>query len=88
MEQVAGVGIPDLEWGEKIVMQVIAKEGLTKEALHCFAQEKLASTNAPNRFCRLFSSKCHGQSKKQRSVAAKKRSGYRVDYFPRIENIG
>ena len=50
VEQVAGVGIPDLEWGEKFVMQVIAKEGLTKEELHCFAQEKLASYKRPKSY--------------------------------------
>ena len=50
VDQVAGVGIPDLEWGEKFVMQVIAKEGLTQEELQQFAQEKLASYKRPKAY--------------------------------------
>ena len=50
VEQVAGVGIPDLEWGEKFVMQVIAKEGLTEEELKQFAQQKLASYKRPKAY--------------------------------------
>ena len=50
VEQAAGVGIPDLEWGEKFVMQVIAKEGLTQEELQHFAQQKLAAYKRPKAY--------------------------------------
>ena len=50
VEQVAGVGIPDAEWGERFVMQVIAKEGLTEEELNRFAREKLASYKRPKAY--------------------------------------
>ena len=50
VEQVAGVGVPDLEWGEKFVMQVIGKEGLCEEELKQFAREKLASYKRPKAY--------------------------------------
>ena len=50
VEQAAGVGIPDLEWGERFVMQVMAKKGLSEEDLKQFAQEKLASYKRPKSY--------------------------------------
>jgi malonyl-CoA/methylmalonyl-CoA synthetase len=48
--QAAGVGIPDLEWGECFVMLIIGAEGLDEVELQRFAREKLVSYKRPKRY--------------------------------------
>ena len=50
VQQAAGVGVPDTEWGERFVMMIIPKEGLTIAMLEALAIEKLTSYKRPKAY--------------------------------------
>ncbi|MCD6075376.1 MAG: AMP-dependent synthetase and ligase, partial [Rhodospirillales bacterium] len=47
VDQVAVIGIPDKEWGEKVVACVIAKEPMTEAELIDFCRDKLGGPKRP-----------------------------------------
>ena len=67
VEQVAGVGLPNIEWGERFVMMVIAKEGLKTEELMRFAADKLVSYKRPKEYIFVDSFPRNAMGKVQKS---------------------
>lgn len=68
VEQAAGVGIPDEEWGERFVMLIIPKEGLDIDDLKRIAREKLASYKRPKEFIVVHSFPRNAMGKVQKAI--------------------
>ncbi|MGE3589869.1 MAG: long-chain fatty acid--CoA ligase, partial [Ilumatobacteraceae bacterium] len=51
VEAAAVVGIPDVEWGERVVAAVVPRAGasVTEDELRDFVRERLRSTRTPER---------------------------------------
>jgi acyl-CoA synthetase (AMP-forming)/AMP-acid ligase II len=45
---VAVVGLPDEEWGERIVAAVVARPGTTADELKAFVRERLRGSRTPD----------------------------------------